>query len=83
MRRPELLKGRVRAQLGLHGDRDAGVEPEELVRPDDALQGRSPKLCHHGVQDVHPRDDPASLPSHSPGAAGCGSWNGSPRSTGC
>ena len=51
------------------GNRDAGVEPEVLVRPDDAPQGRSPTLRRHGVPHVHPRDDPASLPGHPPGAA--------------
>ena len=43
------------------------------------------KYIAHGVQDVHPRDDPAALPGH-PGGLGarpCGSSAGSPRSTGC
>ena len=30
-------------QLGLHGDGGAGVEPEELVRDDDAPEVRPPK----------------------------------------
>ena len=47
-------------QLGLHGDRDA-VEPEEQHRK------ASPTLRRHGVQDVHPRDDPhpASTADHA------------------
>ena len=41
----------------------------ELVRHDDALQGRPPEVHRHGVQDVHPRDDPAALPGHPAGSA--------------
>lgn len=56
-------------QLGLHGDGGAGVEPEELVRPDDALQGGPKEIRRHGVQDVRSRNDPAALPGHPPGPA--------------
>ena len=56
-------------QLVLHGDGGAGVEPEELVRPDDALQGGPKEVRRHGVQDVRSRNDPAALPGHPPGPA--------------
>ena len=56
-------------QLGLHGDGGAGVEPEELVRHDDAPEVRPPEVRRHGVQALHPRDDPAALPGHPPGPA--------------
>ena len=60
---------RPREQLGLHGHGGAGVEPQELVRPDDAPQGRPPEVHRHGVPPLHPRDDPAALPGHPPGPA--------------
>ena len=56
-------------QLGLHGHGGAGVEPEELVRDDDAPQGRPPEVRRHGVPALHPRDDPAALPGHTPGTS--------------
>ena len=56
-------------QLGLHGHGGPGVEPEELVRHDDAPEGRSPEVHRHGVQDVHPRDHSGALPGHPPGPA--------------
>ena len=56
-------------QLGLHGHGGAGVEPQELVRHDDAPEVRPPEVRRHGVQALHPRDDPAALPGHPPGPA--------------
>ena len=78
--------GSARCGLGPYMvDGGAGMEPEELVRPDDALQGGPKEVRRHGVQDVRPRDDPHTLPGHppGPGARRCGSSAGSPPSTGC
>ena len=61
-------------QLGLHGHRRAGLEPQVLVRDDDAPQERPPRLHRHGVPPLpqrrhpHPRHGLAPGPRPSPSA---------------
>lgn len=55
--------------VGLCGCRDGGLEPEELVRPEDALSIRSSTLRARPVPDVCRGDDPAALTCHPSRAA--------------
>ena len=66
VKRPARAVVRLGQQLGLHGYGDAGLEPQVVVRDDDAPQERPPRVCEHGVSSIPPQPHSHPLPRHPP-----------------